>query len=104
MENDKRALSWQEFVNSGFDGRDYKFPDFEGTYNATIVCKRWGASRNLIAYCIMNDGRKVIATGWSEKNYLGLADIPVGTQVKLTFQRISPGKIYLKRVERTNMG
>ena len=28
---EKRALSWQEFLNSGFDGRDYNFPDFEGT-------------------------------------------------------------------------
>lgn len=41
MEKEKRALSWQEFVDSGFDGRDYEFPDFEGTYEATIACKRW---------------------------------------------------------------
>lgn len=26
----REALSWQEFVDSGFDGRDYQFPDFEG--------------------------------------------------------------------------
>ena len=31
MENEKRALSWREFVESGFDGREYQFPDFEGT-------------------------------------------------------------------------
>ena len=30
MENEKRALSWREFVESGFDGREYQFPDFEG--------------------------------------------------------------------------
>ena len=41
MDGEKRALSWQEFVDSGFDGRDYQFPDFEGTYEATIACKRW---------------------------------------------------------------
>ena len=29
MEKEKRALSWQEFVDSGFDGRDYEFPYFE---------------------------------------------------------------------------
>ena len=23
MENEKRALSWREFVESGFDGREY---------------------------------------------------------------------------------
>ena len=32
MENEKRALSWREFVESGFDGREYQFPDFEGTF------------------------------------------------------------------------
>ena len=37
-------------MESGFDGRDYKFPDFEGTYDATIVCKRWNKSRNLLVY------------------------------------------------------
>ena len=37
MEKEKRALSWQEFVDSGFDGRDYEFPDFEGTFEATIL-------------------------------------------------------------------
>lgn len=24
MEEEKRALSWQQFVESGFDGRDYQ--------------------------------------------------------------------------------
>ena len=38
---EKRALSWQEFLDSGFDGRDYSFPDFEGTFEAEMVCKRW---------------------------------------------------------------
>lgn len=28
MEKEKRALSWREFVESGFDGREYQFPDF----------------------------------------------------------------------------
>lgn len=34
------ALSWREFVESGFDGREYQFPDFDGTFAATIACKR----------------------------------------------------------------
>ena len=38
MEKEKRALSWREFVESGFDGREYQFPDFEGTFAATIAC------------------------------------------------------------------
>ena len=50
MDDEKKALTWQEFVDSGFDGRDYQFPDFEGTYEATIACKRWNKSRNLLVY------------------------------------------------------
>lgn len=46
MENEKRALSWREFVESGFDGREYQFPDFEGTFAATIACKRWDRNKN----------------------------------------------------------
>ncbi len=45
MENEKRALSWREFVESGFDGREYQFPDFEGTFAATIACKRWDRNK-----------------------------------------------------------
>ncbi len=52
MENEKRALSWREFVESGFDGREYQFPDFEGTFAATIACKRWDRNKNLLAYLV----------------------------------------------------
>ena len=81
MENEKRALSWREFVESGFDGREYQFPDFEGTFVATIACKRWDRNKNLLAYLDFDDGRKIMTSAWSEKNYLGLADIPLNTCV-----------------------
>lgn len=77
MENEKRALSWREFVKSGFDGREYQFPDFEGTFAATTACKRWDRNKNLLAYLDFDDGRKIMTSAWSEKNYLGLADIPL---------------------------
>lgn len=47
---EKRALSWQEFLGSGFDGRDYNFPDFEGTFEAEMVCKRWDKNSKLLVY------------------------------------------------------
>ena len=50
MTNEKRALSWQEFLDSGFDGRDYNFPDFEGTFEAEMVCKRWDKNSKLLVY------------------------------------------------------
>ena len=99
MDGEKRALSWQEFVDSGFDGRDYQFPDFEGTYEATIACKLWNKNRNLLAYLDFDDGRKIMTSAWSEKNYLGLADIPLNTHVSVSFQFSAKGISYLRSVE-----
>ena len=99
MEKEKRALSWQEFVDSGFDGRDYEFPDFEGTYEATIACKRWDKNKNLLAYLDFDDGKKIMTSAWNEKNYLGLADIPLNTRVSVSFQFSARGISYLRSVE-----
>ena len=52
---EKRALSWQEFLDSGFDGRDYNFPDFEGTFEAEMVCKRWDKNSKLLVYLDFDD-------------------------------------------------
>ena len=99
MENEKRALSWREFVESGFDGREYQFPDFEVTFAATIACKRWDRNKNLLAYLDFDDGRKIMTSAWSEKNYLGLADIPLNTRVSVSFQFSEKGVSYLRSVE-----
>ena len=92
---EKRALSWQEFFNSGFDGRDYNFPDSEGTFEATIVCKRWNKSKNLLIYLDFDDGRKVITAAWNTTNFFGLADMSVGTKVLVTFKTAKSGNAYL---------
>lgn len=100
MENEKRALSWREFVESGFDGREYQFPDFEGTFAATIACKSWNKSRNLLVYLDLDDGRKIITATWNKDNFFGLADMPVGTRVSVRFKTaVSTGKTYLNYAE-----
>lgn len=99
MENEKRALSRQEFLNSGFDGKDYKFPDFEGTFEATIACKRWNKHRNLLIYLDFDNGRKILTSAWNESNYLGAADIPLNAHVKVTFKNSAKGVPYLRSIE-----
>ena len=96
---EKRALSWQEFLDSGFDGRDYNFPDFEGTFEAEMVCKRWDKNSKLLVYLDFDDGRKIMTSAWSEKNYLGLADIPLNTCVSVSFQFSAKRISYLRSVE-----
>ena len=100
MENEKRALSWQQFVESGFDGRDYAFPDFEGAFDATIACKRWNKSKNLLIYLDFEDGRKIITAAWNTTGFYGLADMPVGTKVKITFKKAKSGKSFLCKAEK----
>lgn len=99
MDDEKKALTWQEFVDSGFDGRDYQFPDFEGTYEATIACKRWNKSRNLLVYLDFDDGRKVLTAAWNTTDFFGLADMPVGTNVSVTFKTAKSGNSFLKAAE-----
>ena len=94
---EKRALSWQEFLDSGFDGRDYSFPDFEGTFEAEMVCKRWDKNSKLLVYLDFDDGRKIITSTWQDSNYKGLADIPFNTRVRVTFQYSKKGISYGKR-------
>lgn len=98
--NEKRALSWNEFINSGFDGEPYKFIDEEGTFDATVDMKRWGKKADsMMAYFTLDDGRKIIAFSWKNSDYLGLGEISVGSAVTLTFSKNSKGYIYLKSVE-----
>ena len=60
---EKRALSWQEYLDSGFDGRDYNFPDFEGTFEAEMVCKRWDKNSKLFIWTLMTGERSSLPRG-----------------------------------------
>jgi len=99
MNEEKRAYSWNQFIESGFDGRDYQFPTFDGSHDATIVCKRWNKSRNLLVYLDLDDGRKVVTATWNRDNYYGLADLPMGSRVRVKFVKSAKGVFYLRGVE-----
>ena len=63
----------------------------------------WEKKENVMAYEIVyldfDDGRKIMTSAWSEKNYLGLADIPLNTRVSVSFQFSAKGVSYLRSVE-----
>lgn len=100
MSEVKRALGWREFVESDFDGRDYHFPDFDGTYIGTIACKRWNKSKNLLIYLDLEDGRKILTAAWNTTDFYGLADMPVGTKVRVTFRFSRKGNALLTYAEK----
>ena len=93
------ALSKAQFAQSGFDGRDYHFITAPGTLTAYLNLKVWG-KRCLECFFTFADGRKIIACTFPEVDYLSLADIPIGTECVLTFEKTASSKrIYLRNVE-----
>ena len=93
----KNALSRRQFRESEFDDSGYQFNLQSGEFVATIDCKRWGKHK-LVTYFTLDDGRKVVAPTWPNSNYLGLAELPIGSRVELDFQHTRTGKLNLKGV------
>ena len=94
---EQRAYSRRQFLESGFDTNGYAFNEEPGLHAATIDCKRWGKHK-LVTYFTLDDGRKVVAPTWPNSNYLGLAELPIGSRVELDFQYTRTGKLNLKGV------
>ena len=92
-----RALSKAQFAQSGFDTRDYHFITEPGTFTAYLELKVWG-KRSLECFFTFADGRKIISCTFPEVDYLGLADIPIGTNLRLTFEEtVRSKRIYLRK-------
>ena len=92
-----RALSKAQFAQGGFDTSDYHFITEPGTFTALLDLKVWG-KRCLECFFTFADGRKVIACTFPEADYLGLADIPIGTNLRLTFEEtVRSKRTYLRK-------
>ena len=92
-----RALSKAQFAQSGFDTNNYHFITEPGTFTAYLDLKVWG-KHCLKCFFTFVDGRKIIACTFPEADYLGLADIPIGTECVLTFERtVRSKRIYLRK-------
>ena len=94
-----RALSKVQLAQSEFDIRSYHFITETGTFIAYLDLKIWG-KRCLECFFTFADGRKIVACTFPEADYLGLADIPIGTKLRLTFEETVRSKhIYLRNAE-----
>ena len=94
-----RALSKAQLAQSEFDIRSYHFITEPGTFTAYLELKVWG-KRSLECFFTFADGRKIIACTFPEADYLGLADIPIGTNLKLTFEEtVRSKRTYLRKAE-----
>ena len=92
------AYSQIQYMESGFDGSVYEYNDEPGVFTGTLVCKRYGRRVNIIAYIGFDDGRKVVCSAYSSKNYLGLKDIEMGSRVEVSFAPNTNGKVQLTAI------
>ncbi len=96
---EKRAFSKRQFAESGFDSSEYYHTKQEGVFTGTLLCKRWGKSRNILAFISLDNCDKIIYNAWRNTEYPGLPDIKVGTRLTVDFEKFKDGKIYLRSVK-----
>ena len=86
-----------EYPDEGFG--EYGLNEEEGVFEGEIVLKKWGRKRNII--CFINCGARAFrCTAFQNNdNYLGLADMPMGSRVRLTFKRSKTGNNRLAAAE-----
>ena len=97
--NHINAYSTDQFRALGLDTSAYCYNQQEGTFIGRLNLKKWGKHRNLLIFCTMDDGRKLICSAPQMPHYyLGLKDIPMGTRVALTFGTSRTGKLRLDAV------
>ncbi len=95
---EQRALSRRQFNESDFDDSMYRFNYEAGEFIATIDCKRWGKRKKLITYMTFADGRKIVAPTWPRSRYEGLADMMVGSRIRIDYRLNNAGTLCVRSV------
>lgn len=93
----KNALSRRQFREMEFNTEDYHFNMQPGEFIATIDCKRWGKRKKLITYMTFTDGRKVVAPTWPRSRYEGLANMEVGSKIRVLYEENRSGTLCVRR-------
>ena len=94
---EKRAITKNEFIKHGYDAADYHFIEETGMFQARLDLKVWG-KRWLECFFTLSDGRKILVCTFPEVNYVGIAEIPIGSELTLTFEKTARSKrTYLRK-------
>ena len=90
----RRAYTWRQITEMGFEVTDYDFPTEPGIVNAALVMKRWG-NNNLVCYFEGDDGEKIkLCAWWSQyenRSYrprdsdIDFTEVELGTRFKLEY-------------------
>lgn len=92
----KNALSRRQFRESEFDGSGYEYNMRSGEFVAIIDCKRWGKRKKLVTYMTFEDGRRIVAPTWPRSSYEGLANMEVGSKIRIIYIESSRGNLCVR--------
>ena len=93
----QNALSRRQFKETEFNEADYEFNMQSGEFVATIDCKRWGKRKKLITYMTFADGRRVVAPTLPRSRYEGLANMEVGSRIRVLYEENQSGTLCIRR-------
>ena len=91
-------LTRLQFAQSNFSREGYTLNEQEGVFTGTLKFAVWGEKRNAIGYVELDNGRKIICSGFQNDEYLGINLIPFETRVELTYEKGKRGNVRLKAV------
>lgn len=94
----QNALPRRQFKETKFNEKGYKFNLQPGEFVATIDCKRWGKRKKLITYMTFADGRQVVAPTWPRSRYEWLANMEVGSKIRVLYKENRSGDLCIRRV------
>ena len=90
----RRAYTWRQITEMGFDVTGYDFPTEPRIVNATLVMKRWG-NNNLVCYFESDEGEKFkLCAWWSQyenRSYrprdsdIDFSEVELGTRFNLEY-------------------
>jgi hypothetical protein len=85
--------------NRRIDFDEYRYMEQDGEFEGRFVW-RWKNPRgDLECFFDLDDGRKIRATTWADREYLHMDTFPVGDRCRLEFRRSGSGRrSYLRRV------
>lgn len=92
-------LTQLQFAQSNYSREGYELNYEEGVFIGTLKFAVWGKKLNAIGYVELDDGRKIICSGFQNDDYLGINHIPFESRVELTYGKGKRGKVRLNAVK-----
>ena len=96
---DDTIYTTDELIDMDVYTSDFEFMDKACEVVGTLIIKGTARKGMYRLFFLLEDGRKIIAPVFRWQRYLNFFDVPIGTELVLTFADGRDGKTYLKKME-----